>query len=66
MKIDENGNTVTELGTLTADSEEDHLNCRSGYYGSVLSGAYGGVLAGFEGGWGPILKRAISIISGIP
>lgn len=52
MKIDENGNTVTELGTLTAESQEDHLNCRSGYYGSVLSGAYGGVLAGFEGCWG--------------
>lgn len=52
MKIDENGNTITELGTLTAESEEDNLNCRSGYYGSVLSGAYGGVLAGFEGGWG--------------
>lgn len=57
MKIDENGNTVTELGTLTADSEEDHLNCRSGYYGSVLSGAYGGVLAGFEGGWGANIEE---------
>lgn len=28
MRIDENGNTVTELGTLTADSPEDHYNCR--------------------------------------
>lgn len=57
MKIDENGNTVTELGTLTADSETDHLNCRSGYYGSVLSGAYGGILAGFEGGWGANIEE---------
>jgi len=57
MRIDENGNTVTELGTLTADSPEDHYNCRSGYYGSVLSGAYGGVLAGFEGCWGANIEE---------
>lgn len=57
MKIDENGNTITEIGTLTAEDEEDHLNCRSGYYGSVLSGAYGGILAGFEGGWGANIEE---------
>lgn len=57
MKIDENGNTITEIGMLTAEDEEDHLNCRSGYYGSVLSGAYGGILAGFEGGWGANIEE---------
>lgn len=57
MKEDENGNIVSEYKVLSAESQEDHLNCRSGYYGSVLSGAYGGVLAGFEGGWGANIEE---------
>lgn len=57
MKVDERGEVVSEVKMMSAESEEDHLNCRSGYYGSVLSGAYGGVLAGFEGGWGANIEE---------
>ncbi len=47
---DDDGN-ITQLVFGNVNSVEDHLNCRSCYYGSVLSGAYGGLLAGFEAGW---------------
>ena len=45
-----NGSEATLL-IGNVESAEDHMNCRSSIYGSVLSGAYAGVLAGFEAGW---------------
>lgn len=53
---DENGNMIPQSG-VDADSMDDNLNCRSGYYGSVLSGALGGILAGYEGGWGAAVEE---------
>lgn len=48
---DENGNLTGVKPAQSPMSPEDHLNCRSGYFGSVLCGAFGGVLAGFTAGW---------------
>ena len=48
---DEEGEIIGGKPAQDEYSEEDHLNCRSGYFGSLISGAYGGILAGFKGGW---------------
>ena len=48
---DENGEVIGGKPAEDEYHEDDHLNCRSGYFGSTISGAYGGVLAGFKGGW---------------
>ena len=52
LKLDDDGNFVSIRNNMTIDDPEDHMNCRTGYYGSALSGAFGGILAGYEGGWG--------------
>lgn len=36
---------------IVAGTDEDNLNCRSGFYGSFLSGALGGIIYGAEGLW---------------
>ena len=48
---DEDGNIVGAKPATSPYDEEDQLNCRSGYFGSLVSGAYGGILAGFTAGW---------------
>ena len=48
---DEEGDVVGLLGLEDTEADDDQLNCRCGYYGSILSGAYGGILAGYEAGW---------------
>ena len=48
---DENGNIIGAKPAQSPYDPEDHLNCRSGYFGSLVCGAYGGVLAGFTAGW---------------
>ncbi len=48
---DEDGNIIGAKPASDPYTEEDNLNCRSGYFGSLISGAYGGILAGFTAGW---------------
>ena len=48
---DEDGELIGVKPGEDENSEADQLNCRSAYFGSLVSGAYGGMLAGFKGGW---------------
>lgn len=45
----ENSDRTLLFGNV--NSVEDHLNCRSSFWGSALNGAFAGLLAGFEAGW---------------
>lgn len=47
--VADDDDSLAEVIVGNVESEEDHLNCRSSFFGSALSGAYGGILAGFEG-----------------
>ncbi len=48
---DSEGNIIGAKPAQDPWNQEDHLNCRSGYFGSLVCGAFGGVLAGFAAGW---------------
>ena len=56
--ISDEEDNLSEILFGNVDSEEDLLNCRSSYFGSVLSGAYGGLLAGFEAMWSGNVEEA--------
>lgn len=48
---DDEGNIIGAKEAEDPWHEDDHLNCRSGYFGSLVCGAFGGILAGFTAGW---------------
>lgn len=48
---DDDGNIIGAKKAEDPWHPEDHLNCRSGYFGSIVCGAFGGILAGFTAGW---------------
>ena len=48
---DGNGQIIGAQPPQSPYHEDDHLNCRSGYFGSLVCGAFGGILAGFQAGW---------------
>lgn len=48
---DDEGNIIGAKPPESPYDPEDHLNCRSGYFGSLVCGAFGGILAGFTAGW---------------
>ncbi len=58
---DDDGNIIGAKPATSPYDEEDHLNCRSGYFGSLVCGAYGGILAGFTAGWSGNSEEACDV-----